>query len=131
MKSSTILALTVAVLGITAAVVVGSGGQGGTGGKPTDAISLHPDGTQVVTILAKGGYQPRLIKARAGVDTVIQIETRGTFDCSAALVIPTLGVREFLPPTGIRSFPVPAQEPGTTLDGSCSMGMYGFRVMFE
>ena len=65
------------------------------------AVSQVIDGKQVIEIKAKGGYTPREILAKADVSTVIKIKTQGTFDCSSALVIPSLNYRSNLSPSGV------------------------------
>ncbi len=89
------------------------------------------DGKQIITINAKGGYSPRVTTAKAGIPTVIKMNTQGTFDCSAALTIPSLGYRGFLPPAGETLIDVPPQQAGSKLQGLCSMGMYNFTVNFN
>lgn len=89
------------------------------------------DGTQVVAITAKGGYTPRKSVARAGVPTTLRITTKGTFDCSSAFTIPALNYSTHLPASGVVDVPIPPQQAGTTLAGSCGMGMYTMQVTFE
>ncbi len=89
------------------------------------------DGKQIITIRAKGGYYPRKTEAKAEIPTIIRMETNGTFDCSSALVIPSLKYRKSLPISGITEIEVPAQKAGSTLDGLCSMGMYNFAINFD
>ena len=89
------------------------------------------DGMQIITITAKGGYYPRVTKAKAGIPTVLKMDTRGTFDCSSALTIPTLGYRKNLPPSGETTIDLSAQGAGSRLQGLCSMGMYHFSVEFN
>ena len=89
------------------------------------------DGNQVITITAKGGYLPRVTAAKAGIPTIIKVDTRGTFDCSSALVIPSLGYRKNLPPSGETFIDVPPQEVGAKLQGLCAMGMYNFLINFD
>ncbi|OGZ68642.1 MAG: hypothetical protein A3D44_03960 [Candidatus Staskawiczbacteria bacterium RIFCSPHIGHO2_02_FULL_42_22] len=89
------------------------------------------DGKQIITINAKGGYLPRVTAAKAGIPTVINMKTQGTFDCSSSLTIPTLNWRNNLPPSGETLIDVPAQNPGATLQGICSMGMYNFSINFN
>ena len=55
----------------------------------------------------------------------------GTFDCSAGVVIPSLSVRQNLPPSGSTDIEVPPQQSGTQLQGLCIMGMYHFAVQFK
>lgn len=89
------------------------------------------DGKQVIEIDAKGGYSPRISIAKADTSSVIKVNTKGTFDCSSSLVIPSLGYEKNLPMTGETLIDVPPQKAGTSLQGLCSMGMYSFQVQFE
>ena len=89
------------------------------------------DGKQIININAKGGYSPKITAAKGGMPTVIKINTRGTFDCSSALTIPSLGYRTNLPPSGETLIDVPPQESGAVLQGLCAMGMYNFKVIFN
>ena len=89
------------------------------------------DGKQIITINAKGGYSPRATTAKAGVPTVIKMNTQGTFDCSSALNIPSLGINKNLPSSGETLIDVPLQSAGATIQGICSMGMYNFSIHFN
>jgi len=87
-------------------------------------------GKQLINMMAKGGFEPNETVAKSGVDSIIRVETRGTFDCSSSLVIPFLDYKTNLPPTGVTDIDLPSQEKGSTLFGSCSMGMYNFEIKF-
>lgn len=89
------------------------------------------DGQQLIRIAAKGGYQPKVTTAKAGIPTTLQIETAGTYDCSSAVVIPELDYKTNLPPAGITEVDIPPKQPGEVLNGGCSMGMYHFQINFE
>src|SRR3989338_6152702 len=89
------------------------------------------DGKQIIEIGAKGGYAPKVSVAKAGIPTILRVQTRGTFDCSSALTIPSIGYRAILTPSGITEIELPAQKSGSTLQGLCSMGMYNFQVRFD
>ena len=89
------------------------------------------DGKQIITINAKGGYFPRVTNAKADVPTIIKLNTQGTFDCSSALTIPSLGYRNNLPASGETTVDVPPQKAGSLVRGVCSMGMYSFTVKFN
>ncbi len=89
------------------------------------------DGKQIIVINAKGGYSPRTTVAKAGLPTVVRIETNSTFDCSSALVIPSMDYRKNLPPSGETNIDVVPQEAGAVLNGLCAMGMYNFQIIFE
>lgn len=91
-----------------------------------DNVSIV-DGTQIVTLQAKGGYQPRVSTVKAGIPTILRVNTTGTFDCSSALRIPSLKISKNLPASGTTDIALGELKPGT-LDGTCSMGMYPFQL---
>lgn len=96
------------------------------------ANAVYMEGAlQVIEVTAKGGYRPNSIVARAGVPTVLRMRTQSTFDCSAAFVIPDLGIRKMLPPSGVTEFTIPAQKQGSELRGLCGMGMYSLVIAFN
>jgi len=87
------------------------------------------DGKQIIEINAKGGFLPRVSLAKAGLPTILRVDTNGTFDCSSSVRIPKMGIRENLPPTGTTDIDLGVQKEGI-LDGTCGMGMYPFEVEF-
>lgn len=89
------------------------------------------NGKQIVTISAKGGYLPKITEAKAGMPTVLRVETQNTFDCSAVLAIPSMDYQKNLPPTGVTEVELPPQEVGSTFEGLCGMGMYRFEIAFN
>lgn len=89
------------------------------------------NGKQIIEITAKGLYAPKKTVAKANIPTVIKIKTDNTFDCTKSLNFPSLGLRKSLPSTGETSVELPAQKPGATVKGVCSMGMYSFTVNFN
>lgn len=101
--------------------------------KNTIAVDAHnvtiEDGTQIISISAKGGYQPRKSVAKSEIPTVIRFNTNGTFDCSLAVRIPSLGISKTLAQTGSTNIDIGTQKPGT-LKGTCGMGMYPFEINF-
>ncbi len=108
------------------------------GGDDTDPTTPSPggnvtvaDGLQYVTITAKGGYSPRVSEADAGLPTKLIIKTDGTYDCSLAVVIRSIGYQKTLSRTGEETIDIGTPEAGTSLQGTCSMGMYSFLVTFN
>lgn len=107
--------------------------------KPDDADSLINlqtsqnvemlDGVQYVAIEALGGYSPELSLAKANLPTKLIVKTNGTYDCSAALVIRSIGFQKILPQQGQEIIDLGTPEAGA-LQGLCSMGMYHFTVNF-
>lgn len=88
------------------------------------------DGKQIVTIKAKGGYRPESTMVKSGMPVVLRIQTSGTFDCSSALAIPSLGITKDLPPTGTTDIELGSLPPGT-LQATCGMGMYRFQIVAQ
>jgi plastocyanin domain-containing protein len=86
---------------------------------------------QIIDLTAKGGYSPSVITAEANKETILRVSTNNTFDCSSAFTIPKLGINKMLPASGKTEFPIAAQAPGTEIDGTCSMGMYSFKIKFS
>lgn len=86
---------------------------------------------QIIEVSAKGGYSPKMTNAKAGVPTILRVQTNSTFDCSAALRIKSIGYSKNLPATGTTDIELPSQVAGTTLKALCSMGMYNFSVQFN
>ena len=125
---TTALAMLIAGILIGGALVFG--GSKDASPQVVDNVKIV-DGKQVITINAKGGYFPKVTAAKAGIPTVIKVDTQGTFDCSSALTIPSLGISKNLPPTGETEIEVPAQEANTAVRGLCAMGMYNFSVQFN
>ena len=116
-----------ATTGNTAAMQVASGGQS----FPVGQNVRVEDGTQIIEIVAKGGYTPELTQAEAGMPTVIRIVTSDTFDCTSFVAIPALGYQARLPLSGSTDIPLEAQAPGATVTGVCGMAMYRFDIEFQ
>lgn len=89
------------------------------------------DGIQYVTVKAKGGYSPRVSTAKAGIPTKLIVKTDGTYDCSASLVIRSIGFQKILAQTGEEVIDVGTPKAGQPLQGLCGMGMYNFLVNFN
>ena len=85
--------------------------------------------TQVVTILARGGYFPNKVSAKAGINTVLRMKVGNSFDCSSSVRIDAINYNQRLNPgeTTDIQLGVPSKGP---LNGMCSMGMYGFEIDF-
>ncbi len=129
--------LTIIILGLLIALIIIF--QGGikikdNSGITTDTIVQNSeirDGIQYVTINARGGYTPRVSTAKAGIPTKLIVRTNGTFDCSASLVIRSLGYQKILPQTGETTIDIGIPQTGLPLQGVCGMGMYNFLINFS
>jgi plastocyanin domain-containing protein len=120
--------MVIAVLALGGYIVSNLGGQE-TGPAPSTLGSNVSvvDGTQIITLSAKGGYQPKRSVAAAGLPTILRVNTNGTFDCSSALRIPSLKVSENLPMNGTTDIKLGTLSAGT-IPGNCGMGMYPFEI---
>lgn len=85
---------------------------------------------QVLELTAKGGYSPGTVTAEANKPTILRVKTNNTFDCSSSLNIPSLSIRKNLPSSGTTDIEIAAQAPGTSIKGTCGMGMYNFTIKF-
>ena len=89
------------------------------------------DGVQYVTILASGGYFPQVTEAKSDIPTKLIIKTNGAYDCSASLVINSIGYQKILPQTGNTEIDLGIPKRGEPLKGVCGMGMYSFKISFN
>ena len=124
-----VISIIIALLLIGGVIILGQNSSGQTENVPANNVSMV-SGKQIIEIRAKGGYQPRVSTAKAGVPTVLRFDTNGTFDCSASVRIPSLGIGKLLPQTGTTDIELGVVGAGT-LQGMCGMGMYPFEVIFQ
>ena len=89
------------------------------------------DGIQYITIMARGGYSPKVSTAKAGIPTKLILKTNSTYDCSSSLVIRSIGYQKILSQTGEEIIDVGIPEVGVPLQGTCGMGMYNFSIKFN
>ena len=124
----TIISLLIAAILIVGALMFSQDNKG-QNNVPVNNVSIVDD-KQIIEIRAKGGYIPRQSKAQAGLPTILRLNTGGTFDCSAVVRIPKLGILQNLPLSGATDIDLGTQKAGT-LQGSCGMGMYPFEIIFN
>lgn len=96
----------------------------------TNAL-VQEENVQRIEILARGGYTPNQINAVANKETILNIVTKGTYDCSSSIVIPTLNYRNNLPPTGSTQVRISAAQATNSIEILCGMGMYSATIHFE
>lgn len=122
---------------ITIALVIGlgivflGGSKNGTGTVGSAQNVKIRDGIQYITVNAKGGYSPKVSTAKAGIPTKLIVKTNGTYDCSASLVIRSIGFQKILAQTGEEVIDLGTPKAGQPLHGLCGMGMYNFAVNFN
>lgn len=129
---NTIIAISLALVLIVLAFVIKDRGNNET--QKTKQASINNvsiiDGVQIIEIQAKGGYTPRKSVAKANIPTILRFNTKGTFDCSSAVRIPSMNISQVLPQSGVTDIDLGTQKIGI-LEGSCGMGMYPFEIEFE
>jgi plastocyanin domain-containing protein len=86
---------------------------------------------EVVLYVQNEGYFPQTLSAPAGKDFTLNLVTDQTYSCARDFVIPALDYYELLPDTGTVQVRIPAQQKGSTLFFTCSMGMYTGQIVFE
>jgi plastocyanin domain-containing protein len=101
-----------------------------SGTPPTAENVSVEDGVQIVDLRAKGGYTPQRSIAKAGMPTILRVTTSSTFDCSAAIRIPSIGYSKLLGSTGTTDIDLGVRKSGI-LRGACGMGMYPFEIAFR
>ncbi len=118
------------LIGGAVMLYVGSGKNSGPAVSDKSEATLSGS-TQEIEILARGGYSPRNVVAKAGIPLTIKFKTQGTYDCSSSLSIPELNYRNNLPTTGETYVQIAPHKAGEVLKGTCGMGMYSFSVEFK
>lgn len=116
-------------LGSIILVVRAGQGKEGAGAPKAQNVNIV-DGKQIIEIHAKGGYQPRQSIAKAGIPTILRMDTSGTFDCSSSVRIPSMDISKTLPQTGITDIDLGTTKAGP-LQGTCGMGMFPFEINFQ
>src|SRR5215207_7882380 len=86
---------------------------------------------EMVLYVQNEGYFPQTLNAPAGKAFTLNLVTDQTYSCSRDFVIPALDYYELLPDTGTVQVNIPAQEKGSRLFFTCSMGMYTGQIVFE
>ncbi|MEK7128219.1 MAG: cupredoxin domain-containing protein [Patescibacteria group bacterium] len=103
--------------------------SGGGSGQTAQSVEIK-NGIQYITVLASGGYSPNKTIAQSGIPTKLIMKTTGSFDCSASLVIRSIGFQKILPQTGETEIDLGIPQKGEPLQGVCGMGMYSFAIDF-
>jgi sulfite exporter TauE/SafE len=94
------------------------------------AVLSSEEGVLVLNV-ENNGYFPATLHAKAGEPVSLDLVTQKTYSCARDFVIPALKIYTLLPETGRVTVDIPAQEPGTILRFTCSMGMYTGKILFD
>lgn len=128
MNKTSLIIISIITLAILGGVfIAGSGSPKST----SQGNSEIRDGVQYITINAGGGYSPKVSNAKAGIPTKLIVKTSGSYDCSSALAIRSIGYQKILPAEGETEIDIGTPKAGEPLQGVCGMGMYSFLVNFN
>ena len=105
-----------------AAPATGSTSNGQTGAAATPRPTL-PAVQELRTYQDANGYGPADATILAGIPTRWIIDSRSSETCAAFIVVPDLGIQNYLDPGDGNVIELPALKAGK-LDYTCSMGMY-------
>lgn len=115
------------IAGIILFIIFGNSGKSNIN---TITPASYSEGKQIIDLTAKGGFSPNTITAKANVETILNVITNKTFDCSSSIRIPKLNISENLPLTGTTQIALGSYNSGEEIDGTCLMGMYNFKIKF-
>jgi plastocyanin domain-containing protein len=87
-------------------------------------------GLQQAVIRVEGGYSPSRVRLRAGKPARLVFDRREDSSCSEELVIPELGIRQFLPAHQRTGIDLPSPHAGT-YEFTCGMGMLRGTLVVE
>lgn len=130
MNKTISIIITIGLVVAIGIIFLGGSKKDNTNGGSTQSVEIK-DGIQYVTIDAKGGYSPQITEAKGGIPTKLIMKTNGTYDCSASLVIRSVGFQKILPQTGETEIDLGTPRSGEPLRGVCGMGMYSFQINFS
>ncbi len=129
MQKSTIISIIISIALIGGTLYFISNKSTPSVGEVTQSQNIEiKDGVQYVTITAKGGYSPRITEIKGGLPTKLIVKTDGTYDCSASLVVRSVGFQKILQPTGEEVIDLGTPKSGDKVQGVCGMGMYNFQI---
>lgn len=121
--------MSIALIGGILYIVSDTSAHSSSGGKVSQSQNVEiRDGVQYVTITAKGGYSPRVTEIKGGLPTKLVVKTDSTYDCSASLVIRSVGFQKILQPIGEEIIDLGTPKSGDNVQGVCGMGMYNFLI---
>lgn len=129
MQKNTIISIFISLALIGGTLYFVSDRSSATGEQVLQAQNVEiRDGVQYVTVSAKGGYAPRITEIKGGIPTKLIVKTEGTYDCSASLVVRSVGFQKILQPTGEEVIDLGIPKSGERIQGICGMGMYNFQI---
>jgi plastocyanin domain-containing protein len=94
------------------------------------AQATSHNGVQEVRVLVQGGYEPAVIRVRAGQRVRLLFDRQETSSCSEEIVIPDFGVRRYLPAFETTVIELTPHEAGTH-EFACGMAMLHGKLIVE
>lgn len=85
---------------------------------------------QEATVVVRGGYDPQVIRVKAGVPLKLTFDRQETSSCSEEVVLPDFNIRRFLPAHERTTLDLRAVQPGT-YEFTCGMNMLRGRIVAE
>lgn len=86
------------------------------------AATSSRDGVQAIEVRVHGGYSPSLIEVERGRPVRMTFDRQEDNPCSEELVVPSLGIRQFLPAFAQTAIEFTPQAAGD-VEFTCGMGM--------
>jgi Cu+-exporting ATPase len=96
----------------------------------TAAAAAVTDGVQEAVIVVRGGYEPAVVRASAGVPLRFVFDRQEDGDCSSRVVFPSLGINRWLAPHARTAVDVPTTARGT-FEFACGMNMLHGSLVLE
>lgn len=129
MQKNILISIIISVILIGGTLYFVSDRPASSGSEVVDSQNIDiRDGVQYVTITAKGGYSPSVSQIKGGLPTKLVVKTDGTYDCSASLIVRSVGFQKILQPTGEEVIDLGIPKSGEKVQGVCGMGMYSFQI---
>src|SRR5262245_40174965 len=94
------------------------------------AAAAVTDGVREAGIVVRGGYEPAVVRASAGVPLRLVFDRQEDGDCSSRVVFPSLGINRWLAPHARTAVDVPTTAPGA-FEFACGMNMLHGSLVLE
>ena len=94
------------------------------------ASAIQSGSRQEVEIEVRGGYDPGVVRLMRGVPARLVFNRTESSPCSEEVVIPSFGIRRFLPPHRKTAVDLTPNEPGR-FEITCGMSMLHGTIVVE
>lgn len=90
----------------------------------------NENNVQEATVVIRGGYDPHVVRVKAGVPLRLTFDRQETSGCSEEVVIGDFGIRQYLPAGQQTAIELTPEKPGT-YEFTCGMNMLRGRIVAE